>query len=60
MVADGDLRRSTEENKIQEIRLKFVGKLRLFIQEVVVYKQEEIFVKGVSRIFDIISKRIFQ
>ena len=60
MVADGDLRRSTEENKIQEIRLKFVRKLRLFIQEVVVYKQEEIFVKGVSRIFDIISKRIFQ
>ena len=26
MVADGDLRRSTEENKIQEIRLKFVRK----------------------------------
>ena len=59
MAAEDGWKRYTEENQIQKIRLKLVRKYDYLQKKLFLNRQEEIFVKEVSRIFNIISKIVF-
>ena len=59
MAAKDGQKRYTKKNETEEIRLKLMKKYDYSQKKLLVNRQEKIFVKKVSRIFNIISKIIF-